>query len=112
MTPLAVSRVARGAASMDAKAPGWAGQARPARLDLSDPHNCLLKQVFPGRPFGDSVAALGLASRLIENGLAVSAAERDDGGMITSAAVWWDDLHAAWLGEIAKRTGHEPGAKP
>jgi hypothetical protein len=105
MNPAVAARVALGAAHLDAHAPGWADRIDCDRLALADPRSCLLAQAFPRRSFGDSVAALGLTSRLAEHGLSVSAAARDDGGMIVEAEIYWDELEAAWKAEIGARTG-------
>jgi hypothetical protein len=99
----AAERVARGAAMLDGTAPGWESRIDPASLDLADPCRCVLRQVFPRRPFGDSVAALGLMSRLVEHGLAPDAGERDEYGLTTTAASWWDELADAWVAEVRDR---------
>lgn len=103
MTAIAAGRVARCAALLDEKAPGWADRLDGVVLDLADPGFCLLVRAFPRRSFGDSVAALGLTSRLVEHGLAPSAAAPDDYGLIAASAVWWTDLESAWAAEIAAR---------
>jgi hypothetical protein len=106
MTAVA-ERVARGAALLDRECPRWHDRIDCDRLDMSDPRSCLLTQAFRPRKFGDSVAALGLTSRLVEHGLAPTAAGRDDGGMITGAEVWFADLEAAWIAAVAARTGQD-----
>lgn len=105
VSPLAAARVALGAARIDEADPAWAGRIDLARLDLADTRQCVISQAFRPRSFGDSVAALGLTSRLAEHGLAPSAAARDSSGLITAASVYWDSLEAAWEAEIAARTG-------
>ncbi len=62
----AVSRqVARGAALLDEKIPGWAARIDLARLQMNSCHACVVGQLFPVEsdwvtPYGKGMAALGV----------------------------------------------------
>ena len=62
----AVSRqVARGAALLDEKIPGWAARIDLARLQMASCHDCVIGQLFPVKsdrvtPYGKGMAALGV----------------------------------------------------
>ncbi len=62
----AVSRqVARGAALLDEKIPGWAERIDLARLQMNSCHDCVIGQLFPVEsdwvtPYGRGMEALGV----------------------------------------------------
>jgi hypothetical protein len=47
------ARVARGAALLDEKLPGWADRIDLDRLDLASPCRCVLGQLWLDKPLGD-----------------------------------------------------------
>lgn len=96
LTPwqLAAARVARGAALLDEKRPGWAGEIDVGKLDVAECRRCMLGQLFNGYSIGDlklfptnnqSAGRHGFIATICEEEYAV--------------------LQTCWLAEIAKRTG-------
>jgi hypothetical protein len=91
MSPIAAERVARGAALLDRECPGWAARIDPDVLDLSHTRLCLLGQLHG--TFGEGLARLDLRGegRPCMHGFAID------------RFTWWDELHEAWVAEIARR---------
>jgi len=66
MADTIAARVARGAALLDERMPGWDQRINLDRLDLHSPCRCILGQIFPASSrdggYWDGIKELGLAS--------------------------------------------------
>jgi hypothetical protein len=96
------SRVAKGAALLDDKRPGWADRIDLASLDMGCCSQCVLGQVF-GSFFW---AASGfwpihdLKQRAEEHGFDLNTADADS---VAAAEEEWTILRNAWVGIIQER---------
>lgn len=91
-------RAARGAALLDAVKPGWAAVLpRPEDLDLGDPWNCVLGQVYGHYSAGLQAAGIGrFAYQVLAHGFAPHSSwvQPYDNAQLTRA----------WLTEVTNRT--------
>jgi len=103
-------RVRRGAALLDERRPGWAGEIDTGTLEMECPNFCILGQIY-GR-FDTGCETLGIDDSA-EDGIVLSfdtASARDV--VYRDIAAEYDALKAAWLAEIAARLEPEPAWEP
>jgi len=100
----AAKRVARGAALLDEKRPGWAAEIDLRKLDLASGRDCPLGQLWTaklaGPPFRtDDAYMLGLEDLGIYG-------DSDEYGFNRSEENWstWAELDELWIAEIRRRT--------
>ena len=92
-------QVARGAAVLDERVPGWESLVDLDALDLRCVHRCVLGQVgarrfgFRRDPYAETVAALQLELQTVRHGFNLAV-----------PLPWaWQALHRAWVQEISLR---------
>lgn len=90
----AATRVARGVALLDRKAPGWVDRIDLDTLELSSAFDCVLGQLYRG--FGAGMYALNLDR---ESAMAH--------GFLTSNMDFYDELQAEWIRVIRVLRGEE-----
>lgn len=106
----AAERVARGAAMLDEKRPGWAAEIDLSVLELAYPCHCVLGQLYrpadtargeqvpTGAPTGFHLGTLSLAltqPELVFCGFDIEAAD---------SPKLYDELDELWIAEIRRRT--------
>ncbi len=99
-------RVARGAALLDERRPGWAGEVNAERLEMNDCYECVLGQLFGG--FIDGWAALDLDDKDTPD----CGFEAESHHNPPSHNPEYAALKAAWLAEIAARLEPAPAGEP
>lgn len=95
------ARVARGAALLDEKHPGWDRLIDLETLDMTSGTRCVLGQLYGTLDDGEAVLGLGRAQTARH------------GFICTSAAFYGcicGELAAPWRAEIARRLGSAPQA--
>lgn len=108
----AAELVARGAALLDEKRPGWAAEIDLTVLDLSNSCRCVLGQIYtPASPLETSgfIAGLDLlgldGDEDVEHGFNVEPAPGE------TLASLWAELDELWIAEIRRRTETPAGAQ-
>lgn len=93
MTPI-TERVARGAALLDAKCPGWWRNIALGKLQMASSCDCVLGQVFSHYSIGSKQLGLCSADAVIEHAFHI---DPNDGQFA------WQPLTALWKEEILNR---------
>ncbi len=93
-------RVAKGAALLDEKRPGWAARINRDTLRISSRCGCILGQEFGSYDAGEMGLFAGTFESSAEHGFVAWAEDEADGDLDGE----YGDLERAWLAEIDKRT--------
>ncbi len=102
-------RVARGAALLDERRPGWAVEIDTGHLEMDCPNFCILGQIY-GR-FDTGCEALSI-DQYAPRGLVDSFEVLKGNADVFPADAEYAALQAAWLAAIAARLTPEPAWQP
>ncbi len=97
-------RVARGAALLDERRPGWAGEVNAEELEMASCYQCMMGQIFGEFCVGTDTLDLDMESDYYGFDVKV--------GTLAKRMAEYIALEAAWIAEIAARLEPAPADEP
>lgn len=109
----AAEKVAKGAALLDLKFPGWWADVTLSRLEMSDVCDCIVGQavvkVPPGEDFEFAFASYREFVRSLDGDAADYGFDRTPFADLGDDRVEYEDLQVAWANVVAFRQAHARG---